>query len=153
MHHGGVTPRLNDLEWPVRTLRLTSGQQCRPMSTPPGNFVKLPTVGQWITNCPSSLAEYRSRFEDPDRMAETLVIELDGAVIGDLMLAIQDAWAQSEVKDQARSVQAELGWCLSPAHQGHGYATEPVSELIRICFEALGLRRITAKCFVDNAAS
>ena len=58
-----------------------------------------------------------------------------------------------EIKDQARCVQAELGWCLSPEHGGHGYAAEAVVELIRVCFEDLGLRRVRADCFADNEAS
>ena len=83
----------------------------------------------------------------------TIVVELEGEVIGDLMLRLEDAWAQAEVADQARGVQAELGWVLHPDHAGHGYATEAVRELIRICFEDLGLRRVTAECFADNVAS
>jgi RimJ/RimL family protein N-acetyltransferase len=94
-----------------------------------------------------------NEVRDPDRLAKTLVIELDGVVIGDLMLAIEDAWAQAEVKDHARGAQAELGWCLSPEHGGRGYATEAVSELIRICCEDLGLRQVRAECFADNEAS
>src|SRR4029078_11209750 len=42
---------------------------------------------------------------------------------------------------------------LHPDHAGHGYATEAVRELIRLCFEDLGLRRVTANCFADNGAS
>lgn len=96
---------------------------------------------------------HRKKFEDPDRLAKTLIIELDGVVIGDLMLAIEDAWAQSELQDKAHGVQAELGWCLSPDHARQGYATEAVAELIRICFEDLGLRRVRADCFADNESS
>ena len=69
------------------------------------------------------------------------------------MLAIEDSWAQSEVADQARGVQAELGWCLDPDHGGQGYATEAVGWLVRLCFDTLGLRRVTANCFADNTAS
>jgi RimJ/RimL family protein N-acetyltransferase len=58
-----------------------------------------------------------------------------------------------EVADQARGVQAELGWVLHPDHAGHGYATEAVRGLVRLCFEDLGLRRVTASCFADNVAS
>ncbi|HEY0690820.1 MAG TPA: GNAT family protein [Kribbella sp.] len=41
----------------------------------------------------------------------------------------------------------------APAHTGHGYATEAVRELIRLCFEDLGLRRVTSNCFAANDAS
>ena len=69
------------------------------------------------------------------------------------MLRVEDAWSQKEVVDQARGRHAELGWVLDPAFVGHGYATEAVRELLRICFDELGLRRVTAICFADNEAS
>jgi RimJ/RimL family protein N-acetyltransferase len=49
--------------------------------------------------------------------------------------------------------QAELGWVLDPAHTGHGYETEALRELLRLCFDELDLRRVVAKCFSDNEAS
>ena len=81
------------------------------------------------------------------------MIELDGTVIGDLMVAVQDAWAQAEVTERAHGVQAELGCGLDPGHSGRGYAAEAVREVLRICFEDLGLRRVTADCFAANVAS
>ena len=69
------------------------------------------------------------------------------------MLAVEDAWSQREVAARAKGRQAELGWVLDPTYGGHGYATEAVAGLIRICFEDLGLRRVTASCFADNKAS
>ena len=44
-------------------------------------------------------------------------------------------------------------WVLHPDHAGHGYATEALLELIRVCFDNLGLRRVTANCFAANDAS
>ena len=72
----------------------------------------------------------RAKFEDPARLANTLVVELDGLAIGDLMLRVEDAWAQTEVADQAKGVQAELGWVIDPAYSGKGYATEAVVGLM-----------------------
>jgi len=69
------------------------------------------------------------------------------------MLRRDDPWAQLEMTDQARGTQAELGWVLDPAHSGHGYATEAVRELLRHCFQDLGVRRVTANCFLDNDTS
>lgn len=69
------------------------------------------------------------------------------------MLRREDAWAQLDVADQARGTQAELGWVLDPVHTGHGYATEAVRELLRYCFQDLGVRRVTANCFLDNDTS
>jgi RimJ/RimL family protein N-acetyltransferase len=90
---------------------------------------------------------------EPGRLERTLVVELAGVVIGDLMIRVEDAWAQVEVKEQARGVQAELGWVLDPGHQGKGYATEAVRALLGLCFDALGLRRVTAGCYAPNEAS
>ena len=97
--------------------------------------------------------EYRTSFEDVASLATTLIVELDGEVIADLMLAVEDACAKAEIAQQAQDAQADLGWVLHPDHTGHGYATEAVRELIRWCFEDLGLRRVTANCFADNTAS
>jgi RimJ/RimL family protein N-acetyltransferase len=80
-------------------------------------------------------------------------VELQGEVIGDLMLKVEDAWAQAEVADRARGTQAELGWVLHPEHAGHGYATEAVRALIDLAFDDMGLRRVTAGCFAANEAS
>lgn len=75
------------------------------------------------------------------------------SLIGDLMVKIEDAWAPAEAVSQARGVQAELGWALRPEDTGHGYATEAVEAALRVCFEDLGLRRVTASCFAANTAS
>lgn len=149
-------PVLQDLSavaWPVRTRRLT----IRPASAGDVEatwaFRHLPGTGEWLTHAHDDREEYDAVFLDPVRLNSTLVVELDGLVIGDLMLRIEDTWAQAEVADQARGVQAELGWVLHPDHAGQGYATEAVAALIRLCFEDLALRRVTALCFADNAAS
>lgn len=145
------------LRWPRHTERLI----LRPVT--PDDFEALwqirrqESVGRWMTSSASDRDGFVEVMADADRMAKTLVIEqaAPGAprVIGDLMLAPEDAWAQSEVAEQARGVQAEIGWCLDPAVEGNGYATEAVRELIRLAFEELGLRRLTALCFAANEPS
>jgi RimJ/RimL family protein N-acetyltransferase len=148
-----AVPALARLDWPWHTERLTL-RPARPDDVgPTWAFRRLEPVGRWLTAAAEDFEDYRARFEAADRLATTLVVELEGRVIGDLMLRIEDAWAQAEVADAARGVQAELGWALDPAHLGHGYATEAVRELLRICFEELGLRRVVAHSFSDNVAS
>ena len=46
-------------------------------------------------------------------------MELQGSVIGDLMLKVEDAWAQAEVAERApgRAGRARLGAC-DPEHAG-----------------------------------
>ena len=141
------------VSWPVRTARLSIRPARADDAEATWQFRRLDSVAEWLTSAPSTLGEYRAIFEEPERLAKTLIIEKDGVIIGDLMLSVEDAWAQTEIRDRARGVQAELGWVLHPDYEGHGYATEAVRELLRICFEDLGLRRVTANCFADNTGS
>ena len=48
---------------------------------------------------------------------------------------------------------AELGYGLTRAYWGHGYATEAARLLVRFGFERLGLTRIQAACAVENERS
>jgi RimJ/RimL family protein N-acetyltransferase len=148
-----VPQDLTAVAWPARTARLSIRPATADDVDATWRFRRLPSVGEWLTRVCVDRDDYAETFLDPDRLAKTLVIEREGVVIGDLMLALEDAWAQDEVAEQARSVQAELGWVLDPDHLGHGYATEAVGELIRLAFEDLGLRRVTALCFADNVPS
>ncbi|OLP47063.1 GNAT family N-acetyltransferase, partial [Salmonella enterica subsp. enterica serovar Javiana] len=102
---------------------------------------------------PVDRGSYCRTFEDPQRLAGTLVVESAGQVIGDLMLRVEDAWVQKEAEPHGRGRQAELGWVLDPAHTGHGYATEAVRELLRVCFDDLRLHRVVATCFALNEPS
>ena len=147
-----ATP-LTGLTWPRRTERLELRPARPEDAEATWRFRRLEPVCHWLTEVPTSLASYRVTFTQPARLATTLVIELDGQVVGDLMLRVEDAWAQKEVVDRARATQAELAWVLDPAFTGSGYATEAVQELVRICFDDLGLRRVTATCFADNEPS
>ncbi len=144
---------LDAVTWPVRTARLSLRRTTPDDLEATWEYRGLAEVGRWLTSASSTVDEYRATFEDPERLAMLLVVELDGAVIGDLMVKVGDAWAQAEVKEQARGVQAELGWVIHPDHTGHGYASEAVRELLRLCFDELHLRRVTADCFADNEAS
>lgn len=148
-----MTADLDQIRWPVRTERLSLRPARADDLESVWRYRRLDAVNRWITSAPATLEAFRELWVDDERLAKTLIVELDGAVIGDLMLAVEDAWAQTEVANQAQRVQAELGWCLHPEHGGRGYATEAVRELIRLCFAELGLRRVTAGCFADNDAS
>lgn len=141
------------VDWPVRTDRLTL-RPARPADADAvWQYRRLEPVARWIGELPADPGTFRAKFAAPGRLATTLVVERDGNVIGDLMVKVEDAWAQAEVVDDARGVHAELGWVFDPAQQGHGYATEAVRELLRLSFTAFGLRRITALCFADNEPS
>jgi aminoglycoside 6'-N-acetyltransferase len=69
-------------------------------------------------------------------------IDLDGVLIGDLGLNLHD-----------NLMQAELGFTLSPAYQGNGYATEAVRGLLDHLFVERKLHRVSAECDARNTAS
>ena len=150
---GTMSPELEKVTWPRRTARLTLRPAVADDVDGTWEFRRLPEVTEWMTSATQDKEEYRARFLDPDPLSKTLVVERDGAVVGDLMVALEDAWAQAEVEERGRRVQAELGWCLHPAHCGQGLATEAVEELLRLCFVDLGLHRVKAACFADNEPS
>ena len=144
---------LSPVDWPVRTERLTIRPAGVDDAEATWRIRSIPEVSHWLTREAYDRERYARNFADPERLAKTLVVEQDGVVVGDLMLTVEDGWAQAEVADRARGVQAELGWVIDPAHAGQGFATEAARALLRICFEDLGLRRVTAQCFADNVAS
>jgi RimJ/RimL family protein N-acetyltransferase len=145
------------LERPLHTERLTLRSATAADAEATWKYRRLESVNEWLTGCPADLDGYRTLFSEPARLTSTIIVTLghdaEGPIIGDFMLRREDAWAQLEVADQARDTQAELGWVLDPDHTGHGYATEAVRELLRYCFEDLGVRRVTANCFLDNTTS
>ncbi|MBO3662944.1 GNAT family N-acetyltransferase [Microbacterium stercoris] len=144
---------LDAVVWPVFTERLALRRATAADADSVWQWRKLPEVGEWITRAPTDHHTFVEQFIDPTRLAVTLIVELDGQPIGDLMLKIEDGWTQAEVADQGVATQAELGWVLDPAHQGRGYATEAVRGAIGVCFEQLGLRRVHAGCFAANEPS
>jgi RimJ/RimL family protein N-acetyltransferase len=65
------------------------------------------------------------------------------ALIGDCYFLMQEQDEQ----------QAEIGYTLARAHQGHGFATEAVSALLSYAFLHLHLHRIIAITDCENGAS
>ena len=65
-------------------------------------------------------------------------------------LLVGTATLHSWHRDQAR---AEIGYSLSPAHQGRGLASEALRAVLGYAFGALGLRRVEADVDPRNGAS
>ncbi|MUN38156.1 GNAT family N-acetyltransferase [Actinomadura litoris] len=141
------------LDWPIPTARLLLRRATPDDLEATWTFRQLPETQEWIGAALTAYDDYREHFLHDERLAELLIVELDGRVVGDLTLRVQDAWAQKEVADQAKGVQGELGWTLDPSYGGKGYATEAVRALIGLAFGRLGLRRLRADCFYDNEPS
>lgn len=145
------------LERPLHSERLTLRPATADDADATWSYRQLESVNEWLTGHPADVDGYRILCSDPTRLSTTVIVTLGhhaaAPIIGDCMLRRENGWAQLDVAEQARGTQAELGWVLDPAHTGHGYATEAVHELLRYCFQDLGVRRVTANCFVDNEAS
>ena len=148
-----VPQDLSAVAWPVRTARLTIRPMVADDVEPLWQYRRIPSMYEWLGHDFSTLERFAEKMSPPDSLARTLVVELDGRAVGDLYLNIGDAWAQSDVADAAKGVQAEIGWAIDPSYAGRGLATEAAAELLRICFEDLGLRRVKALCYADNEPS
>jgi RimJ/RimL family protein N-acetyltransferase len=141
------------ISWPRHTPRLT----LRPATTSdlPVVFAirTRPDVAEWMPDRPAAYDDWLLRLGRTGAVDRMLVMEHEGTVLGDLYLHVEKAWAQAEVSEAAEGAQAEIGWCLSPDHQRQGYVSEAADELVRICVEDLGVRRVVANAFADNVPS
>jgi RimJ/RimL family protein N-acetyltransferase len=151
--HGSVTPTVPEIGWPIRTERLTLRMAAPEDLRAVFEIRSLPEVGRWMPDLPTSYDAWVLAQGQRDGVERMVLVLLGDQVIGHLYLHVEDAWSQTEVRDQATRTQAEVGWAFDPAHQGEGYATEAVRELLRVCFEDLGVRRVVALAFADNAPS
>lgn len=142
---------LAELEWPRTTSRL-SIRPCTEADLPAfWQWYRSPQISEWLTRrAADEAAHIAGHLRAID---DVLVGEADGRIVSTAKLAIQDAWSQAEIADQAQAVEAEIGWTVDPSLQGQGIGTELATELLAICFEALGVRRVVAHCFADNTAS
>lgn len=145
-----MTSSLDVVDWPVRTerlvlRRLADGDLPRIFA-----YRSQPEVSQWIGAAATDIETLAERFDDG---SIAVIVEHDGQLIGDLMVKLQDAYAQREVVEQATGAEAELGWTFDPAHHGRGFATEAIRAVLGICFDDLALHRVVAICFAANEPS
>lgn len=112
-----------------------------------------PTLHRWTGRSPASRDELVLDHFSARALGCTLVAELDGEVVGDLMVHVEDGWAQHDVSNRARGTVGVLGWTLDPRRRGLGLMTEAVEGVLRICFEDLQVLRVKAECFALNEPS
>src|SRR5690625_7514086 len=99
---------LAEIAWPVHTARLA----LRPVADTDlprlWSYRRLESVSRWVSRSINDYETFCAVYGSTRKMAETLVIELHGQVIGDLMIRVVDAWGQDEVAVNAQATQAEL---------------------------------------------
>jgi len=139
--------------WPLHTRRLV----IRPIEPddikPMWEYRGLPDVTTWTSAYFTTYDQWRdaATASQGSRVVATLP---DGRIVGDAALDVSDAWHQAGSKSTAAlSSVAELGWAVHPDHSGLGYATEMAAALLQVAFRDIGVRRVTASAFADNAAS
>lgn len=66
----------------------------------------------------------------------------DGSLVGDVGVNLHE-----------NRMQAEIGFTLAVAHQGHGYAAEAVGRVLTELFTVAGLVRVSAECDARNDRS
>jgi hypothetical protein len=81
---------INALAWPVRTDRTFSRPATRDDLGSTWRFRRPDEVSRWLTRAPTNLEKYGTGFEDAASLAKTLLVELDGKVIAELKVQIED---------------------------------------------------------------
>lgn len=146
-----MSASLSDATWPLHTERLLLRPVTREDLLALWGYRRLPEVSRWLGGVHDDEASFLAGSEA--MLTRNLAVEREGQIIGDLMVVVEDGWAQRGMEDLARATQAELGWTFSPDAGGRGYATEAVRAVIDVCFRVLGLRRVHAGCFAANQPS
>ena len=85
---------LDALEWPVHTRRLLLRRATAEDVDATWAFRRLPEVHDWLGAATATYDAYRERYFRGQQLSNLLMVELDGRVIGDLMLKVQDGWAR-----------------------------------------------------------
>ncbi len=76
--------------------------------------------------------------------------EVDAAVVAMGFLDVVDGMGQPGLPERTQGV---IGYIVHPDVAGRGVATAVARGLLTAAFDHLGLRRVTASCNADNAAS
>ena len=101
---------LHDLSWPRHTERLTVGRLAPEDADALWALKNDPELNRWTTRIYASREEFHA---DWDSLAAThLMAHWGGRLAAYLMVKQQDAWSQTDVTEQARGQQVELGLSL-----------------------------------------
>jgi RimJ/RimL family protein N-acetyltransferase len=141
------------LSWPVRTARAS----LRPVAPSDRDAVhayrSLEEVTTYLGRGPMDPNEVDDRIAENIARSrpghplplQGMVIEVDGAVVGDAMVRLQP--------DDNGMWLAFIGYTLHPDHAGRGLATEVARALVRLSFTELGVAMVQADVFAPHLAS
>jgi RimJ/RimL family protein N-acetyltransferase len=111
-----------------------------------------PRTRQWLPLLPDPYGEREAR--------EYLEFQREARATGRRV-----CWAVVDPADEGRAlasinffdytpeVECEIGYWAHPDARGRGVVTRAMREVVRYCFEDLGVRRVTAAAAVENTAS
>jgi RimJ/RimL family protein N-acetyltransferase len=142
---------LSELSWPRHTERL---------SLRPARVEDVAAL--WAWQSAPGFTHWMPRLNDDlEKFAAHLTRVLDKTLVGSIgdqlvvsaKIDVHDPWSQDETAAASAGTVAEIGWAVDLTWQGRGLGTELAAELLAICFDGLGLHRVVAECFADNAAS
>ena len=147
--------RPRDPETPIRTERLSLRRVTPADADVLHSYYGRADVATYLLTPPLTRAETagevrrRLRFGGPGSPADqatkafSVVVELDGEVVGDVLL----------IHQPPHFSEAEIGWVLHPDHGGRGIATEAAGALLDLAFGHYGYHRVSAVLDARNAAS
>ncbi len=136
--------------YPLRTARLTLRFMRSTDAEVHAAYRNDPQIAQHqLWDLPYTVEQAVASLQGQDDRADlepgdwnTLAIELDGRVIGDVVTNLHET----------RGV-AEIGFTLARDHHGHGYATEAATALVEDLVERLGVGRVYGELDPVNTAS
>ena len=132
------TERLTLRPFTMRDLKTTHAYASDPDNTP--YMLHLPNGDRQATK--QFLRAVTSDWEKKPQRRFEFAVELNGSHIGAVSVHLDEDGQQGE-----------LGWIIHKAHWGNGYATEAAMAVMGFAREALGVKKLIARCDARNAAS
>lgn len=150
-----------EIEYPLLTERLILRRFAAEDLGPYYAYQSLPETAVYLLNEPRTYAQCMARIaryiEAPfaqagDWASFALQERTSGIFVGEIALK----WGHGGKSDDASREPArvgEIGWTLTPASRGKGYATEAATAVLELAFNTLGFVRLEARLDARNRAS